>query len=227
MVLDVDTFLTTVYCLIDDAYREHAAPARAHLPGRPGKLSDSEVLTLCVLCQWQASGSERQFVAWAAKHWRSYFPHLVSQSAFNRRARNLYGVLAQLGDWIRSSVEAQLGYVSAYQIIDGVAVPLMRRCRGNRRRCFGTEADFGYGGSDRELYYGSKPWLPLTPAALSAVGWLDPRQPKSTGWPRRCSAGAKTRPRRRPPPTTWPRCSDRVTATVGCAMARAEECVVD
>ena len=165
--LDVDTFLTTVYCLVDDLYQRHVGPVRAHLPGRPGELSDSEVLTLTLLCQWQPSRSERQFVAWAAKHWRAYFPRLLSQSAFNRRARQLYGVLARLGDWIRQTVEPQLGQVSAYEVLDGVPVPLMRRCRGRRHRCFGVEADFGHGGSDQELYYGVK-----VMAAVDAVGFL-------------------------------------------------------
>ena len=80
----------TVYCLIDDLYRQYAGPVRAHLPGRPGELSDSEVLTLAVLAQWQPSGSERQFLGWAAKHWRSYFPRLVSQSAFSLDGGNTY-----------------------------------------------------------------------------------------------------------------------------------------
>ena len=167
----MDTFLVTVYCLIDDLYRQHAAPVRAHLPGRPGELSDSEVLTLTLLAQWQASGSERQFVAWAAKHWRSYFPRLLTQSAFNRRARQLYGVLAQLGHWIRTAVEAQIGLVSVYEVMDGVPVPLMRRCRGHSRRCFGTEADFGYGGSDQERYYGVKVVAGVDPAGF-VTGWV-------------------------------------------------------
>ena len=164
---DVDTFLTTVYCLIDDLYRQHAGPVRAHLPGRPGELSDSEVLTLAVLCQWQTSGSERQFLAWATRHWRSYFPRLVSQSAFNRRARQLYGVLAGLSEWIRQAVEPHLGGARVYEVIDGVPVPLMRRCRGRRQRCFGLEADFGHGGSDQELYYGVK-----VLAAVDSAGFL-------------------------------------------------------
>jgi hypothetical protein len=175
---DVDTFLTTVYCLIDDLYRQHVAPIRAHLPGRPGELSDSEVLTLMVLSQWQSNGSERQFVAWAAKHWRGYFPRLLSQSAFNRRARQLYGVLAQLSGWIRDVVEAEVGHVSAYEIMDGVAVPLMRRCRGDRRRCFGAEADVGYGGTDREPYYGVKALVAVDAVGL-ATGWVI--GPASTG----------------------------------------------
>jgi len=153
---DVDTFLTAVYCLVDDMYRLHAAPQRRHLPGRPGLLSDSEVLTLMLLAQWQASGSERQFIAWAARHWRAYFPRLLSQSAFNRRARHLYGVLAQLADWVRQAVEEQLDGVRIYEVLDGVGVPLMRRCRGQRHRCFGIEADIGRGSSDKDWYYGVK-----------------------------------------------------------------------
>ena len=168
---DVDTFLVTVYCLIDDQYRAHAAPIRAHLPGRPGRLSDSEVLTLAVIAQWQPNASERQFVAWAVKHWRTpYFPNLISQSAFNRRVRQLCGVLAKLSEWIRQAVEALLPYAPVYQVVDGVAVPLMRRGRGRRHRCFGDEADVGRGGSDHDWYYGVKML-----AAVDNVGFL-------TGW---------------------------------------------
>jgi hypothetical protein len=168
----VDTFLVTVYCVIDDLYRRHAGPVRAHLPGRPGELSDSEVLTLTILAQWQPTGSERQFIAWAAKHWRAYFPRLLSQSAFNRRARHLYGVLARLSGWIRTAVEDQVDDARVYEIIDGVPVPLMRRCRGSRHRSFGVEADVGYGGSDRQLYYGVKV-LAAVDAAGFVTGWVE------------------------------------------------------
>src|ERR1700716_4091339 len=167
---DVDTFLTTVYCLVDDVYQQHVGPVRAHLPGRRGELSDSEVLTLTMLCQWQSSRSERQFVAWAAAHWRAYFPRLLSQSAFNRRARQLYGVLAQLSGWIRTVVEDQVDDPRIYEIMDGVPVPLMRRCRGQRRHSFGSEADFGRGGSDKELYYGVKLLAAVDQAGFGS-GW--------------------------------------------------------
>lgn len=171
MSADVDTFLVTVYCLIDDAYRRYAGPVRAHLPGRPGELSDSEVLTLTVLAQWQARGSERKFVSWAADHWKAYFPRLLSQSAFNRRSRQLYGVLARLSGWIREAVEDSVDGSSVYEIIDGVPVPLMRRKRGQRHRLFGTEADFGRGGSDRELYYGVKVVAGVDRAGF-VTGWV-------------------------------------------------------
>ena len=54
MEIDLDTFLTTVYDITDTLYQRDYAP---HKPARPGKkpeLSDSEVLTLALLAQWQA-----------------------------------------------------------------------------------------------------------------------------------------------------------------------------
>jgi hypothetical protein len=59
-----------------------------------------------------------------------------------------------------------------YEIIDGVPVPLMRRCRGSRHRSFGVEADVGYGGSDRQLYYGVKV-LAAVDAAGFVTGWVE------------------------------------------------------
>ena len=62
MALDLDTFLVTVYCVIDDLYQETFA---AHKPVRPGAepaMSDSEVLAVVVLTQWQQSRSENAFL---------------------------------------------------------------------------------------------------------------------------------------------------------------------
>jgi hypothetical protein len=154
MPLDLDTFLTTVYCVIDDLYREQFAAARPVRPGVEPELSDSEVLTLAVLAQWQARNSESAFAEYVAAHWRAYFPRLLSQSAFNRRVRDLGGVLAGLGPAVASRLRAHLGEPTRYEVWDGLPIPLMRLCRGWRHRCFGDEAGFGRGGVDRERYYG-------------------------------------------------------------------------
>lgn len=91
MELDLDTFLVTVYCVCDDLYRQQFAAAKPARPGPQPELSDSEVLTLAVLAQWQPRNSESAFVQYAATHWRAYFPRLLSQEAFNRRVRDLGG----------------------------------------------------------------------------------------------------------------------------------------
>jgi hypothetical protein len=154
MALDLDTFLTTVYCVCDDLYRAEVARRMGPRPGAKGKLADSEALALAALAQWHPHRCERCFLAYARAHWLGYFPALTSQSAFNRRVRNLWAALCLLGPAIAGAVGRLLGAAPAYEVWDGVPVPLMRRCRGGRRRLFGAEAGFGRGGSDQDWYYG-------------------------------------------------------------------------
>ncbi len=97
MEIDLDTFLTTVYDITDLLYQRDYAPHKPQRPGKKPELSDSEVLTLALLAQWHTDRSERAFGRYAAKHWRSYFPRLLSQSQFNRRVRDRCGVLCRLG----------------------------------------------------------------------------------------------------------------------------------
>lgn len=156
MDVDRDTFLVTVYCTVDDLYREQIAGTKPSRPGHCPEVSDSEGLTLALLAQWRKDRSERAFLAHVRQHWRSYFPRLLSQSAFNRRTRDLAGVLARLGPLIAQRVQALLPVGPLCEVVDGVPVPLMRRCRGNRHRLFADVAAIGRGGSDREWYYGVK-----------------------------------------------------------------------
>ena len=155
MVIDLDTFLTTVYCTVSDLYQERFAQHKPVRRGRRPELSDDEVLTLAILSQWHDKRSERQFGEYVAKHWQSYFPRLLSQSQLNRRLRDLAGVLSALGPMIAQRLSEQLG-AATYEVLDGVPVPLMRRCRGDCHRCFANEAAIGVGGSDRDYYYGVK-----------------------------------------------------------------------
>ena len=139
--LDPTTLLTALYCVVDDLYQEHFASRKPVRPGRRPELSDSEVLTLVLLAQWRQDRSERAFLAYARSHLRPYFPRLLDQSSFNRRARDLMGVLCALGPAIRQRATAALGLPpAAYEVLDGVPVPLMRRCRGGARSAVGSEA---------------------------------------------------------------------------------------
>jgi hypothetical protein len=162
---ELDTFLTTVYCLVDDCYRTALAPAKPTRPGHRPEMSDSEVLTLMLLGQWRADRSLRALVRYAQKHWRGYFPRLLSQSAFQRRVQDLAGALCRLGPALVEAAQDLLG-PAAYEVLDGVPVPLLRRCRGQRHRCFRDEAAIGRGGSDKAWYYGVKLEAAIQPSGL-------------------------------------------------------------
>lgn len=154
MKLDVDTFLTVVYCVCDEVYQRELAPQLGRRRGARPALSDSEVLALAVLEQWHGHRCERCFLQYVRHHWLAYFPRLTSQSAFNRRVRHLWAALCVLGPAIAREVSQLVGRMPTYQVWDGVPVPLMEQCRGERHRLFGDEASVGYGGSDRKEYYG-------------------------------------------------------------------------
>jgi hypothetical protein len=153
--LELDTFLVTVYVIVDEEYRQRFAPHKPVRPGPRPTLSDSEVLTLGLLAQWQRSRSERAFLRRARRDLRPYFPRLLSQSAFNRRLRDLAGVLAQLIPAIAARTRTLLG-ASAFEVLDGVPVPLARRCRGQHHRLFADEAAIGRGGCEKAWYFGQR-----------------------------------------------------------------------
>jgi hypothetical protein len=58
-MVDVDTFLTLLYVMIDD-FCKTSLPAESHC-GPLATLSRSEVMTLAIFGQWQGFGSERGF----------------------------------------------------------------------------------------------------------------------------------------------------------------------
>lgn len=144
-----DTFLVAVSTQIDTLLQtELLLPPH---PGAPPRMADSEVLTLLLIGQWRGS-SERALLRWAQAHLHTYFPVVLSQSAFNRRVRRLGPVCVQL----LLRLAALLGAAaSPYQVVDTTAVPLARQCRGARHRLVADEAAVGRGGSDHQFFSGT------------------------------------------------------------------------
>jgi len=163
--MQADTFLVAVYCIVDDLYQAQWARLKPVRPGAPVQMSDSEILPLMVLSQWIPHGSEATFLQHVHRSWSGYFPRLVDQASYNRRCRDLMGVLCRLGPAIAQATTQMLNRPSSYEALDSVPVPLMCRCRGERHRLFGDEAGIGCGGSDRDWYYGVKVLASVNPQA--------------------------------------------------------------
>src|SRR3954469_13320768 len=83
-MLDVDTFLTALYVMVDDFRHSHPPTKR---PGPKASLSQSEVITLAIFARWSRFSSERDFYRYASGHLREAFPTLPEQSQFNRSVR--------------------------------------------------------------------------------------------------------------------------------------------
>src|SRR5437016_14538406 len=85
-MIDVDTFLTTLYVMNDDFCQSSFAQEK-HTPGPMASLQCSEVITLAVFGQWVQFPSERAFYRYAEQHLRAACPQLPHRTQFNRLMR--------------------------------------------------------------------------------------------------------------------------------------------
>ena len=119
MIPDFDTFCTWMYVMVDDLWQELAP--RFVRPGPAPVCSDSELITIALLSEVLGWDQETEALA----HWRrrrDLFPHIPSQSRFNRRRRALqFGFNA-----IRQAILQRLDLAHDRQcMIDSLPVPVM------------------------------------------------------------------------------------------------------
>src|SRR5215212_6253794 len=157
--MDLDSFLVSLYVLIDDWWKlEHAW--RPQKTGRPALLTDPEVLTLAILAQWPRFRSERDFWRFAQAHLRPYFPALCSQSQLNRRIRALEPEMRLLQ---QAFARERADTSAVYRVMDTTLIPAIVRVRASRQRLFCGQATFGRSASKTEWVYGFKAALVVDP----------------------------------------------------------------
>jgi hypothetical protein len=167
-MMDLDSFLVSLYVLVDDWWKADHPSTAPRKPGRPALLSESEVLTLAILAQWPRFRSERDFWRFAWAHLRPYFPMLCSQGQLNRRIRALEPEMRLL----QQAFARGLSEPSAvYRVMDTTLVPAIVRVRASRKGLFCGQATFGRSASKTEWIYGFKVALVVDPeGVITAFG---------------------------------------------------------
>ena len=117
-MVDPDTFLTTLYVMVDDFCKTFVPLARP--PGPPATLSQSEVVTLAIFGQWQGFGSERGFYRYAQRQLRAAFPQLPTREQFNRQVRQYQATVSAFFLHLVHLLAAQR---CAYEALDSSGVP--------------------------------------------------------------------------------------------------------
>jgi hypothetical protein len=85
---DLDTLATALYVKIDDSLRADPSLGRWRpAVGICPKLTDAELLTLCVLQALGGFVSDARFLRHARVHLSAAFPYLPAQSGYNKRVR--------------------------------------------------------------------------------------------------------------------------------------------
>jgi hypothetical protein len=139
-MVDVDTFLTTLYVMVDDFCQSQPPKKR---PGPEASLCQSEVITLAIFARWGRFNSERDFYRYADGHMRGAFPTLPSRPQLNRLVRLYTQSIEQIAVKLGKMLEDR---AHAYQALDSSAMPV----RDAKRRGHGWlagEADIGWSNS--------------------------------------------------------------------------------
>ena len=148
MDLDLATFLTALYVIVDDLYQSHIQPQMPARGGPQAEMSDREGLCLGRAAQWRsgvpwktARGVRRS----VPKHRGHLLPVLLSQSAFNRRLRRLWGAFILRQD----AVAEPLGRAEDVDVLEGFPIPLAPGARAFHPGGLADIARVGQGGNDR------------------------------------------------------------------------------
>ena len=164
--MDLDSFVTELYVTIDDWWRTQPSPRR---PGRPRRLSSSEVLA--VVAQWPRWRSERDFWRFADRRLRGLFPRLGSQSQLNRQLRAIEPVLRSLQ---RAPAQQLAGPAEIYHVLDTTLIPALHRVRACRPGLFAGQASFGWCVSRPRGVYGFKVALSVSRSGVITAFGLAP-----------------------------------------------------
>ncbi len=167
MNMPTETFLTTLYTIVDDWYQQHAPRSVAGRTGKKPQFSDSEVITLSLAQHWLGIPQEREHLRFVRNNFLPLFPRLVTQSQFNRRARGLCWLINRM----RQHLVEQMGVARApCQLIDGTPVQVRHWRRFGRGHLLLPEAALGYCAAKRETFYGFR-LLALTTLDGVVVAW--------------------------------------------------------
>ena len=168
MLADLDLLLTAVFCTADDL-----------LPERPGnarrRVTDAEVVTLCVAQAVMDISSDREFLAVARKRLLHLFPELPRQPGYLKRRRRLTETI----EWL-CGVFAQdsPGYSDEIVLLDSTPVECGRSLETVRRSELADACGYGYCRSHSRWFWGMRLHLAAAPDGTPRAAILAPADQK-------------------------------------------------
>ncbi|HET8777577.1 MAG TPA: IS982 family transposase [Candidatus Limnocylindria bacterium] len=186
MHADLDLLLISVYCTADDLLPQRRRNARR-------KLSDAEIVALCVGQVLMGIPSDRRFLRAARRQLGHLFPQLPSQDALHkRRAR-----LAETIEWLVGVFAAQSpGYQDSLLLLDSTPVECGRSLETTRRSQLADVCGYSYSKSHSRWFWGMRLHLACapdgTPRAAALVSADRPEREVALSLLPRALAGGET-----------------------------------
>lgn len=158
MINEFDDFCLYLFVLVDDFYQQIEPLLKR--PGPKPVCSDSELLAMAIIGECRGLDVETELLSFMKDH-RDLFPHMPSQSRFNRRRRQLMWAI----NLIRQMVLAAMDIAhDPHCLVDSVPVPVVQfyLVPGSTGDWAVYGATFGKVPSRKETIYGYKLHLLVT-----------------------------------------------------------------
>lgn len=158
-MLEVDTFLTALYVMLDDFHKSR--PPERRRPGPDASLGPSEVVTLAVFARFSRFTGERDFRRYARAHLLGAFPTPPDRSQFNRSVRPRVGLIEEMALHLARMMGIRR---CPYEALDGSAM-LVRDAKRRGAGWLAGHADIGW--SNRLGWYeGFRLLIAVSPAGV-------------------------------------------------------------
>jgi Transposase DDE domain len=162
------TLVTALYVKIDDDWA-----GIARLPGRPPKLSHSELLCLAVMQALLGFHSEARWLRHVRAHHRDMFPYIPQDPGYNKRLR---AALPQVKRLIRTLAKDTDFWHDTVWLCDSTPVPCGTSRPTVKRSELAGWAGYGYCPSHSRFFWGLRLYLVCTPAGMPLLWALaDPK----------------------------------------------------
>ncbi|MFF4605899.1 IS982 family transposase [Streptomyces sp. NPDC001339] len=158
MTTNIPTLVTALYVKIDDDW---AGVAR--LPGRPPKLSYSELLCLAVMQALLGFHSEARWLRHVRVHYRGMFPYIPQDAGYNKRLR---AAAPQVKRLIRVLGKDTDFWHDTVWLCDSTPVPCGTSRPTVKRSEVAGWAGYGYCASHSRFYWGLRLFLVCTPSGM-------------------------------------------------------------
>ncbi len=142
MTPDLEALVVAAYVFAD----EYPVPAR---PGPRAKIVDAELVALAVCQAAMGLSSDRQFLGLVGYRLPGWFPHLPSQSQYNRRLRGLTGLLTVVQQRLARLLDA-----GGARLADGTLIGVANYAGCAAHSEFAGVAAYGFCASKSEWVWG-------------------------------------------------------------------------
>ncbi len=160
MDADLDTLATALYVRVDDLLKRepHRMPWRPRVGIAP-RLSDAELLTLCVMQALLGFTSEARWLRHAHAHLRALFPYLPQQPGYNKRLRKLTATIS----WLIGVLGRDTSLITDdVWVADSTPVECGRSRETAQRSDLAGFAEYGYCASHSRYFWGLRLHLVCT-----------------------------------------------------------------